>query len=153
MQVQNLFSLLLAFFLCLSPATVIATGCNGCGSPCGSVTNNSGKTMLYTTNPNPNGDLKNGSCRFWNWYESDKVLQLIPHDKLVACTQQSLTGGAGKKGGWKQNIDVDGFTFSNDAYWIGARRVGAGVWTKFPDIVDVTCRRVPVVGSILCTLV
>ncbi|KAK4209844.1 hypothetical protein QBC37DRAFT_449462 [Rhypophila decipiens] len=128
--------------LSLSPTGTLAA--------CGKVTNNSGREMRYTTNPNANLSARPGRCRFWNWYDGDGPLSLIPRDKTVSCDQVRLASGSSAG---NCPVDVDGFTFANDAYWIGARRVGAGVWTKFPDIVDVTCRRVPVTGSILCTLI
>lgn len=38
-------------------------------------------------------------------------------------------------------------------YFVGAIPVTKGVWTKIPDPVQVTCRKVPLVNQILCTLV
>ncbi|OIW31938.1 hypothetical protein CONLIGDRAFT_629615 [Coniochaeta ligniaria NRRL 30616] len=155
-----LLSIILA--LCTSPSSVLAADCRrGCGSgrSCGSITNNSGRSLVYTENPNPNLDAHAGRCRFWNWYSDDSAIHIIPHDQTVSCTQTPLASGSGKKGGCAQKIDVDGFSFANNRYWIlvpGSSvpvPVGAGVWTKFPNVVDVTCRRVPVVGSIVCTLV
>lgn len=46
---------------------------------------------------------------------------------------------------------MDGFTFPNNAYWIGVRRIGGGVWTKFPDPVDFVCRRTTFLRRIDCT--
>ncbi|KAJ9162282.1 hypothetical protein NKR19_g1462 [Coniochaeta hoffmannii] len=160
---MHLYSLLASTFyvLCFSPWSVLATGCSqGCGGgrSCGSITNNSGKTLVYTTNPDPNLNARPGRCRFWNWYSDDRAINIVPHDQTVSCTQDSLTSGSGKKGGCAQKIDVDGFSFASNRYWIlvpGSSvpiPVGAGVWTKFPNIIDVACTRVPVVGSILCAL-
>src|SRR5207245_2463847 len=123
----------------------LAGGCRGCPFPCGSITNNAGKTLLYTTNPNPSLSAHIGRCKFWNWYDGSNPL---PREKTVTCTQQPLASGAGQKGGCGQRLDVDGFTFPNDAYWVGVVRHGTGVWTKMPDVASVTCRKV--FGQIIC---
>lgn len=48
--------------------------------------------------------------------------------------------------------DVDAFTFPNNAYWMGlTKRIPGGVWTKFPNQVDFTCRRTSILNRIVCT--
>lgn len=106
--------------LCTAPTSVLTDDCkHGCGGDhsCGSITNNSGKTLVYTENPDPDLHKRAGSCRFWNWYSGDGI-NVVPHDQTVSCTQTPLTSGSGKKGGCAQKIDVDGFSFANDRYWI-----------------------------------
>jgi len=100
--------LLASALLCLTEAPT------GALAACGKITNNSGKTLRYTTNPNPDLNARPGRCRFWNWYDGDGPLSLIPRDKTVSCDQVSLASGSSAG---NCPVDVDGFTFPNDAYW------------------------------------
>jgi len=93
--------------------------------------------MKYTTNPNPDLNAHKGRCHFWNWYTWNP---LDTEDRIVSCTQQSLQAGK-SKGGCKERVDVDGFTFANNAYFFESKERGAGVWSKISDIDTVTCEK------------
>lgn len=146
MQNLNSFKLLCLFLAVtlLSTTHVAAGGCNGCSSgPCGRVENNSGRNMLYTTNPNTDLGAHAGRCHFWNWYDTPWNL-----DRVVSCTHQTLANGAGK-GGCRERIDVDGFTFASNAYWVFGTRHNAGVWTKITNVQKLVCRKI--LGQYICS--
>lgn len=146
MHFRTLITATLTFLVFLAPL--------GVNAACGSVTNKSDRTLKFTKDPSPNLKAHAGRCQFWNWYDGDGPLSLVPRSKLVSCSQHDL-GGGGKKAGacvsGTNGGDVDGFTFPNNAYWIGVKRIGGGVWTKFPDPVDFVCRRTSILKRIDCT--
>ena len=129
--------ILLIIFQSLLVAPSLAGGCSGCPVPCGRVENKTDKKMLFTTNPNPNLDANVGRCRFWNWYET------FPWDtenRLVSCTQKPLAANT-NKGGCSSKIDVDGYTFPSNDYWVNGIKKTKGVWTKIANTQTTTCHK------------
>lgn len=109
-------------------------------TPCGEITNQSGKVMTYTTSLGKGPDVCN-------------VSSIVGEASTWNCKQEPLPS-PGHRGG--RNVDVDAFTFNDEDYYIMNGHIPIlmtkGVWTKIYNMNAAWCYPSPVGGHPWCTI-